>query len=562
MESELHIFDLESPIDLFNLSVDYDGSTNRFYFQINEKNISFKTVNKIIIKAYIFKSSKVSLNLTSEESINFMINDLNMAPNSILESDRKFYLINHDGVTNVEVIVESVYFSDGSAWKQTKNGLRLIDAEKLSDSSNRLVLDEGLFKNLYLEQDYEESWLCQCGRLNYSHLTKCARCNLNKSELKHNFSNINESDKLENRSNINNQKRKSKVLMGMILSLLIVSLLGISTYAFVLMNENKKLSDEINVETLTTLEAVTSSEKPTIEEVVSNNSETYNFRSDQIKLMNVFGKFVESEGFTSKDINADELGVDVINHFNNTWTEYVNYGTNDIFDLLIKDSPAYEGTIKFNAGDSKQRFLVMNVRESTLIGNELYIKVYEEIEITKPDGIIVKSYNWIYHARLEDETYKIYDYYNDENPDGYLPLSGDFINNETHFYVGGNFAGGDITDRISISDIRFGDHKDYERYVFDCYRFSDSTKEKSNIVPYYNVIYQNSSNSALFKFNGIREFTAQLDILLKSKYIEDFLILPIQDAEEFGFIVKFVPNAAIRVYEVENSARVILEIMK
>lgn len=602
-----HIYDLNSPVDTLEIRINTDQNNNRQYFQISLKNLSQIEITSVHFKALTFQDEKIILKPSKDDVFSFILNDIRIAPGSKYMPSKRFYINSVTTIKNIEIIYEKVVFSDGGKWKYNESDPSVYSFNTIGDENEvrKLRKSAGNHTVCYPKEN-DDYWLCSCGRFNSQIKYICDRCsNLKDDVMQYSKDSNNDSKKskelikeyengnvavpdLNSRNDIrikiekeitienndsqkNNQQRTITKIFKVLLPTAVVLFLVLTSYFQNNQNNKYKLptfenskASEVESSSLNESE-ISKNNSSSVES--NNNSETVSefssyYSTSQLNTIKKFGTLDDIEGFVYGGFVADELGYDLIYDFNDGWINYVNYSNQDIFDHLILNSPAYKNTLNFRVGTSKQKFLQMDVKQATIIGGDMFVKVYESLEITKPESVEVKNYNWIYHAKLENGKYKIYDYYTDEYPSNTLAVNESFVNTKSNYYTNGSFLGGDITDGISIQEIRFGNYDQYDRFVLDCFEFDSLTNLKSNIVPFYNVVYYKTNNSALFYFNGVREFVADLDVFLRSNLVAEVYSLPVYDDQAYAFIVKFKSNSGIKVFEIENNARIVVDIKK
>jgi len=505
MNSDQIFKSVDTPICLVNIITGVDSNNGRTFFNLELKNICEKTITKIKFKAHIYENGSGSSDHMSNDVVNFIINDIEIKPNSTFYCERRFYLINHMSISKLEIDFDSVWFIDGLMWDRNHEFQKTLNSEA---SFNKGVKTSRKKKYIFVG-----ALIISIVSLSFLvvHLVK------ENYKLKDNIESVKQSDNI-------NKSTDQKV------------------------NSPSSLSSNVKTDTGNTTEINTTADSV--------------YTIEQLNAMKKFGEYDEVEGFYYFGISSDDLGFDLINNFNNSWIEYVNNGSQTIFNYILKDSPAYKSTIEFKPGSSTQRFLEIKVRQATVIGDNLYIKVHEKLEITKPEGITVKNYDWIYHAKFDSNQFKIFDYFKDEYPANDLAINETFADNKLPFYLSGTFLGGDISDGIEIKEIRYGKYDQYDRFVLDCFEFNSPSNLKSSIVPFYNVRFDQNSNSAMFYLSGVRRISAPIEDFLKSELIQDVYSLPVYDDQAFAFILKFRAGTAIKVFEIENNARIVIDILK
>ncbi|MDD2189335.1 MAG: zinc ribbon domain-containing protein [Eubacteriales bacterium] len=118
-----------------------------------------------------------------------------------------------------------------------------------------------------------------------------------------------------------------------------------------------------------------------------------------------------SEG--SEPIYYDQSIVGTIIAFDSQWIDYVNTGNKSVFDLLKKDSKAYQRAVSFSkVGKVKETFKLLEIGEIRKGSNGFYVWVYEEMQVTEAGKIRDINYNWIYYLEPVEGEMKIVNYLN------------------------------------------------------------------------------------------------------------------------------------------------------
>ncbi len=115
----------------------------------------------------------------------------------------------------------------------------------------------------------------------------------------------------------------------------------------------------------------------------------------------------------SETIYYDQSIVGTIIAFDSQWIDYVNIRNKSVFDLLKKDSKAYQRAEGFSkVGKVKETFKLLEIGEIRKGSNGFYVWVYEEMQITEAGKIRDINYNWIYYLEPVEGEMKIVNYFN------------------------------------------------------------------------------------------------------------------------------------------------------
>lgn len=118
------------------------------------------------------------------------------------------------------------------------------------------------------------------------------------------------------------------------------------------------------------------------------------------------------------------------------------------------------------------------------------------------------------------------------------------------------FAGGTIQDGLELKEIRQGRHEGYTRLVFDVY----ANGKKTYSVGKYNVQYHVHHDNIEVVINGYRKFSATMPNFSQSSGIEKIYLGTYLDDSGFKFHIKLRNKAKIRVFDLKQPARLVIDV--
>ncbi len=136
------------------------------------------------------------------------------------------------------------------------------------------------------------------------------------------------------------------------------------------------------------------------------------------------------------------------------------------------------------------------------------------------------------------------------------------------YFNSGSVSGGEIADGLDVKNIRWAKRGNFERLVFDIYKWGGPTNPEG-ILP--------NINSGTFKFTfksdtqvdatfeGYRAFSAKFPVFTKSELVREIKID--QDEEnagdsEYKIIIYFKQPVKIEVFELYSPARIVVDIIE
>jgi hypothetical protein len=98
--------------------------------------------------------------------------------------------------------------------------------------------------------------------------------------------------------------------------------------------------------------------------------------------------------------------------FDSQWIDYVNGESDEVIQLLKKDSGAYQKVTTFSkVGKVSQTFVLLEIGEIRQGKEGYYAWTYEEIKEVVDNKTYNKKYHWIYYLEPIDGEMKIVNYY-------------------------------------------------------------------------------------------------------------------------------------------------------
>jgi len=136
-------------------------------------------------------------------------------------------------------------------------------------------------------------------------------------------------------------------------------------------------------------------------------------------------------------------------------------------------------------------------------------------------------------------------------------------------YIGsGSVKGGKIVDGLDVKNIRWADRGNFERLVFDIYKWGGPTNPAGILPNEYPGTYKfefKSSTEVEASFNGYRAFTASFPAFSKSNIVSEIVIVRDEEnADDSSFKIKifFKRPVKIEVFELFSPARIVVDIVE
>lgn len=123
------------------------------------------------------------------------------------------------------------------------------------------------------------------------------------------------------------------------------------------------------------------------------------------------------------------------------------------------------------------------------------------------------------------------------------------------FYDSGKFIGGDISDGKSIESIKWGNWNDFERLVFEI-------GGEEDIMPHYEIVKPKDYGAFVVIWSGVRKNSSKLPNLERSKLIRSIDYIQLEDDSMMGFGISLNKNENVRVFELKNPNRLVIDIKK
>lgn len=127
--------------------------------------------------------------------------------------------------------------------------------------------------------------------------------------------------------------------------------------------------------------------------------------------------------------------------------------------------------------------------------------------------------------------------------------------NKIEFRNEGKFVGGTITDGQKLKNIKWGNWKDFERIAFEM-----SGDSKS--MPHYEVIMPENHGVIVILWSGVRENNAKIPNLKYSKIVKSMDKIYPEDDSMIGVGISLSESKEIRVFQLKNPNRLVIDIKK
>ena len=128
-------------------------------------------------------------------------------------------------------------------------------------------------------------------------------------------------------------------------------------------------------------------------------------------------------------------------------------------------------------------------------------------------------------------------------------------------------TGGETTDGLDVKKVRWAKHKNYERLVFDIYKWGGYDKPEGiepAIKPGHFRISKNSEDNILnLKLSGYRAFSASFPDIEESSFIKNITMNKneeIADDSSFFLLIELKKAVEFKVLELESPARIALDL--
>ena len=143
------------------------------------------------------------------------------------------------------------------------------------------------------------------------------------------------------------------------------------------------------------------------------------------------------------------------------------------------------------------------------------------------------------------------------------------VNNYKHgSYINtGSVYGGEIADGLDVKNIRWADRGNFERLVFDVYKWGGPTNPEGLLPNEYSGTFKfEFINEAEVEatFDGYRAFTAKFPEFAKSDLVKDIkLMVDEENSGDSRFKIKiyFKQPVKIEVFELYSPARIVVDLV-
>jgi len=131
----------------------------------------------------------------------------------------------------------------------------------------------------------------------------------------------------------------------------------------------------------------------------------------------------------------------------------------------------------------------------------------------------------------------------------------------------GSFKGGEIADGLDVKYIRWAHRKNFERLVFDIYKWGGPTSPEGILPNEYPGTYKFefvSEREVDISFEGYRAFTAEFPKFEKSDLVSEIKFLNDEEnASDSGFNIKiyFKQPVKIKVFQLYSPARIVVDMI-
>jgi len=131
----------------------------------------------------------------------------------------------------------------------------------------------------------------------------------------------------------------------------------------------------------------------------------------------------------------------------------------------------------------------------------------------------------------------------------------------------GSFKGGEIADGLDVKYIRWADRNNFERLVFDIYKWGGPTSPGGILPNEYPGTFKFefvSEREIDVSFEGYRAFTAGIPKFEKSDLVSEIkILLDEENASESGFKIKiyFKQPVKIEVFQLYSPARIVVDMI-
>ncbi len=131
----------------------------------------------------------------------------------------------------------------------------------------------------------------------------------------------------------------------------------------------------------------------------------------------------------------------------------------------------------------------------------------------------------------------------------------------------GSIHGGEIADGLDVKNIRWADRNNFERLVFDIYKWGGPTSPGGILPNEYPGTFKFefvSEREIDVSFEGYRAFTAGIPKFEKSDLVSEIkILLDEENASDSGFKIKiyFKQPVKIEVFQLYSPARIVVDMI-
>lgn len=153
---------------------------------ISFDNLGYGVVTAVKLNAQGFNSFGDVVKIGGKDKFFLIIQDIRIEKNSV-ENDFKVKLPNDD-IRRLELEECQICYADGSVTSYSGR----VDREFVVDAFEECGSDKESIEAIrdivssdakYVPQDFDNGWLCSCGRFNISECGECSKCNVQKLEI-------------------------------------------------------------------------------------------------------------------------------------------------------------------------------------------------------------------------------------------------------------------------------------------------------------------------------------------------------------------------------------------
>ena len=184
MKTEKMIFDVNSHITNITCTVSVDGDASKALISFD--NLGYGTVTAVKFNAIGYNSFGDIVQIGGKDKFFLIIQDISIETNSTAK-DLKAKLPNGD-IRSLELEECQICYLDGSVTSYAGKDYRGIDVEVFEEYGSEKETIEAIRDIIsvdakYIPQDFDNGWLCSCGRFNTIAFTDCSKCGVKKQEI-------------------------------------------------------------------------------------------------------------------------------------------------------------------------------------------------------------------------------------------------------------------------------------------------------------------------------------------------------------------------------------------